>query len=152
PAGDDLRQVLDRLSFKPKVLSFSPTSLAGVDENLRQLGNATGTDAEAEALIARGRERMARVRNTVRRSLHRPRVFCLEWVDPYYTSGHWVPEMVEIAGGIETLTRPGLASKQVVAEEIIKADPEVLVVMPCGFSAQKAFVQAHAFIASETCS
>ena len=94
PSGNEVSQVLKSLRPVPQILWFTPKSLAGIEDNLRELGKATGRLKEAEAVVALGRARLEKVATLTRGAATRPRVFCMEWVDPVYCSGHWVPEML----------------------------------------------------------
>jgi iron complex transport system substrate-binding protein len=141
PSGNEVTQVLKSLRIRPEILWFTPKSLEGVNDNLRALGRATGRLNEAEALIAAGRVRLEKLAARMRGAPARPRVFCLEWVDPLYGSGHWISEMVEIAGGTDALSRRGTDSVRMVWDEVVKWAPEVLVIMPCGFHLAKAAEQ-----------
>ena len=134
PSGTEITQALKLLQPQPRILWFTPTSLAGIEENLRELGQATGREQEADAVIASGRERLERVAALTRKAPIRPRVFCMEWVDPIYCSGHWVPEMVELAGGIDALSRKGTDSVRIAWRAVTDWAPEVLVISPCGFN------------------
>jgi iron complex transport system substrate-binding protein len=130
---DDLASALTRFEKRPRVLSLTPRSLAEVWANVRSVGEATGRQREAEALADSLDQRVALIEATARRALSRPRVLCLEWLDPYYVGGHWVPEMVAKAGGRDVLGREREPSYRVTPEEIVAAGPEVIVVMPCGY-------------------
>ena len=134
PSGNEITQALKLLRPQPRILWFTPKSLGGIEENLRELGHVTGRVKEADAAIASGRARLKRVAALTRRASTRPRVFCMEWVDPVYCSGHWVPEMVELAGGIDALSRKGGDSIRVSWQEVVDWAPEVLIISPCGFS------------------
>jgi iron complex transport system substrate-binding protein len=105
PSGNEVAQLLRALPNQPQILWLTPQSLQQIFENMRELGAATGRLAQADALIADGRARLDRIAATTRTITHRPRVFCMEWIEPVYCSGHWVPEMVRIAGGIDDLAR-----------------------------------------------
>jgi iron complex transport system substrate-binding protein len=117
----------------PKVLSLDPTTVDEVLDAIRFVGAATGREARARDVVAALRERMDRVRTAVADVDERPRVVCLEWLDPPFAAGHWVPEMVARAGGVEGLGRPGLPSRRVSWEDVVASAPEVVVLMPCGF-------------------
>ncbi len=130
---DDLASALTRFEKRPEVLSLTPRSLAEVWANVRSVGEATGRQREAEALADSLDQRVAAIEATARRASSRPRVLCLEWLDPYYVGGHWVPEMVAKAGGQDVLGREREPSYRVTPEEIAAARPEVIVVMPCGY-------------------
>src|SRR6266481_1411962 len=115
----EITQLLKSLRPTPQILWLTPRSLAGIEENLRELGKATGRFKEAEAVIASGQARLEKVSALTRNASTRPRVFSMEWVDPSYCSGHWVPEMVELAGGIDGLSRKGAYSVRVAWNEIL---------------------------------
>jgi len=134
PSGNEITRLLASLSRRPEVLYFTPRTLADVDDNLLALGDAAGRRAQAESIVAANRRRLSAVAHRLAPIAHRPRVFFAEWVDPIYCAGHWVPEMIELAGGIPLLARPGGESVRVSREEAIAASPEIVIVAPCGFS------------------
>src|SRR5579883_2549902 len=141
PSGNELSQALKVLSRQPEILWMTPKSLAGIEENIHTLGEATGLQSRAEALIASGRARLEKIAARTRNLTTRPRVFCMEWLDPVYCSGHWVPELVRIAGGIDALGREGSDSVRIPWDDVRKWDPEILVVIPCGFHLEKVMAQ-----------
>ena len=112
---------------------MSPHSLEEINENLRELGRVTCRLNEAETLIASGRERLKKIGSRTRDLPARQRVFCMEWADPVYCAGHWVPEMIEIAGGIDALARKGTDSVRIEWDSVLKWAPEILILAPCGF-------------------
>jgi iron complex transport system substrate-binding protein len=142
PSGNEITRTLAALPMKPQIVWLTPHSIEEIFGNMRELGVITGQLARAERFMTGAQQRLQKVAEKVRKISHRPRVFCLEWVDPYYCCGHWVPEMVEMAGGWDALGRKGEYSKQVSREDIIAAAPEVLIISPCGFDAEKAAAQA----------
>jgi len=137
PSGNEVTQALNLLPKKPQILWLTPKSLEGIFENLRELGQASGRVKEAEELIASGRARLEKLADATRNLSQRPRVFCMEWLDPVYCSGHWMPEMVEIAGGVDALARKGTDSVRIPWEDVLKWSPEVLIITPCGFNLDK---------------
>jgi iron complex transport system substrate-binding protein len=124
----------------PDLLSLDPRSLADVLADIRRVGAATGRADEAAALVADLERRLAGVRQRVA-GRPRPRVAALEWLDPPFAGGHWVPEMIALAGGEDVLNRPGDGSRRMTWEEVAAADPEVIVAMPCGYDAAGAQAQ-----------
>lgn len=136
-SSDDLAAALTRFSRPPRVLSLVPQSLADVWGDIRRVGEATGAKSAAESLAARLAERVQAVEKCASASRSRPRVLCLEWLDPFYIGGHWVPEMVEKAGGKDALAEPGKPSRRVTLEEIDQSAPDVILVMQCGYSAAR---------------
>jgi iron complex transport system substrate-binding protein len=143
PSGNEVSQLLKTLPTKPQILWLTPKSLEQIFDNLRDLGEATGRSKVAGRLIAEGRARLEMIEATTRTALSRPRVFCMEWIDPVYCCGHWVPEMVRIAGGIDRLGREGTDSVRIEWKDVLQWKPEVLIVMPCGFGLEKAAEQAR---------
>lgn len=116
----------------PDLLSLDPRTLSDVLADIRRVGGATGRESEAEALLRDLEARLAIVRARVA-GRPRPRVATLEWLDPPFAGGHWVPEMVEIAGGVDVFAKPGDHSTRLTWEQLQATDPDVLVVMPCGY-------------------
>jgi iron complex transport system substrate-binding protein len=123
----------------PDLLSLDPRTLGDVLADIRKVGAAVGRAAEAAVLVSSLEARLAAVR--ARALPERPRVLALEWLDPPFAGGHWVPEMIAAAGGIDTVARPGDSSRRLTWEEVAEIDPDVLVVMPCGFDAAGAAAQ-----------
>ena len=126
----------------PRVLSMNPTSLGEVLDATVEVGEAVGRGAEACEKVVSLRERLARVEEAVAR-LPRPRIGCIEWLDPPFSAGHWVPEMACIAGGEELFARAGEPSARLCWDEVFEVAPEVLVLMPCGFDAARTVEEAR---------
>jgi iron complex transport system substrate-binding protein len=133
PSGNEVTHLMTSLSPKPEILWLTPRSLGEIFDNLRQIGEATNTRATAEALITSAQARLGQIAARTATAPTRPRVFCMEWLDPIYCSGHWVPEMVALAGGQDALGRPGTDSVRIPWEEVLAWAPEILVLCPCGF-------------------
>ena len=143
PSGNEVSQALNLLPKRPQVLWLTPNSLEEIFANLRELGEATGHIKEAEELIAEGRARLQKIEAVTRNLSVRPRVFCMEWLDPVYGSGHWVPEMVKIAGGLDALSQEGADSVRIPWDEVVEWKPEVLIVTPCGFDLEQTVEQSR---------
>ncbi len=139
---DDLATALANLPRQPRIVTLNPHSLADVCADIRSVGDATGSSERANAVVAEFEREVANVERTVA-GLPRPRVVCIEWLDPPYVAGHWVPEMVERAGGIDVLGHAGNPSFRVEWEAILAAQPDVIVVMPCGYSMERALAEFH---------
>ena len=132
PSGNEVSHALKVLAVQPEILHLSPKSLAGILQNLRDVGNAAGCPEKAESWIKEASSKLEMIAATTRHLASRPRVFCMEWLDPLYCSGHWVPEMVRIAGGIDELSRENTDSIPISWKDVQAWSPEVLIVMPCG--------------------
>ena len=138
---DDVCAVAARLDSRPAVISLDPKTLGEVLDDLVRLAGATGDARPGEALRAGLQARLETVRKAVAGAA-RPRVVALEWLDPPYAGGHWVPEMIELAGGESVAGEPGRDSRVVPWEELARARPEVAVAMPCGLYVEEAAEQA----------
>ncbi|MGQ0812474.1 MAG: cobalamin-binding protein [Nitrospiraceae bacterium] len=133
-----LRQAIDALPRKPDLLALNPTTLDEVIADVGRIGEATARRVEAQQLAAALRSRLAALREHVNARPNRPRVLCLEWLSPLYIGGHWVPDMVEMAGGVDVLGTSGVPSRKVTWKHIHEAEPDMVVLMPCGFSVTRA--------------
>ena len=129
---DDLATALALLKRKPRIVTLNPHSLGDVCADIRAVGEATGCMAQADSVVAKFESEIANVEQSVA-GLDRPRVLCLEWLDPPYVAGHWVPEMVERAGGFDVLGKSGRPSFRVDWKTVMAAQPDVIVIMPCGY-------------------
>jgi len=143
PSGNEITRALQTLPTRPEILWFTPHSLGEIFANLRELEAATGHSDQAEQIIADGTGRLQKISALTKLAATRPKVFCLEWIDPYYCCGHWVPEMIGLAGGRDALGRPGMDSVRIPWTDIAAWAPEILIVSPCGFSTEKAVEQAR---------
>jgi iron complex transport system substrate-binding protein len=133
---ETLKTISD-LSNDCEVVSLKPRGLEGVLDDIITVGRACGVSARAERVVGKLRGRIDRVSESVT-GLDAPRVFCVEWYDPIFASGHWVPEMVRIAGGEDGLGLAERESRKIGWDAVVKYDPEVLVLIPCGFGVGRA--------------
>jgi iron complex transport system substrate-binding protein len=138
-----LARDMAHLPSQPRVISLNAHSLSEVLAEIELLGEVTGHPAEALTLTTSLRARI----DAVAQTLHpqpKPRVLCLEWLDPPFQGGHWIPEMVNLAGGIPLLATPGEKSRRITWEEILASAPEIIVVMPCGYHLAETIAQFRA--------
>ena len=139
---DDLGAALARFSQRPEVLCLNPQDLGDVWRDILWVGEETGRGGAAETLLEKIGERLGQLEEAVAEAeqsgTSRPRVAFLEWLQPFYVGGHWVPEMIAMAGGHDVLGRVHTPSFRVTLEEIVSARPDVIVVSPCGYDARKA--------------
>jgi iron complex transport system substrate-binding protein len=126
---------------EPEILTLNPTSLRDVLDDTLRIGEALGRGDETREKVAVLEERLAGVEQAVS-GLPRPRAGCIEWLDPPFSAGHWVPEMVGVAGGEELFARSGEPSARLSWDQVFEAAPEVIVLMPCGFDANRAVEEA----------
>jgi len=138
-----LDQVPRSLPREPRIVPLEAATLEGMYDDIARVGNALGRARQAQRLIASLRERVDAVREAVV-GRARPRVACIEWVDPPFNGGHWVPEQVALAGGVDVLGEPGARSRELGWDEVRAARPDIVVVMPCGWDARRAEQEACA--------
>jgi iron complex transport system substrate-binding protein len=143
---DDVRAVATRLPSTPDVLSLDPATFAEVLGDIDRLATAAGATGAGETLCRDLDERLALIDAAVRQnSRERPRVLALEWLDPPFVGGHWIPDMVERAGGNDVLGKAGQKSRTATWDELVTAEAEVVVVMPCGYDADQAAREAATY-------
>ena len=139
---EDVRTVAEEIETRPRVISLDPQTVGEVLGDARTLAQVTDRKDEAVALVRDAATRIERVRLAVR-GARRPRVVALEWLDPPYAAGHWVPQLVEYAGGEDVLGFAGEHSEERSWGEVQAAQPDVVIVMPCGFDAELAYREAE---------
>jgi iron complex transport system substrate-binding protein len=141
---DDVAEIARELPSQPQVIALDPKTLGETLGDVRTLAEATGTRDRGVELIADVAARVDRVKLAVR-AQSRPRVAALEWLDPVFVAGHWTPQMIELAGGEDVLGLAGEHSEVVSWDAVLAARPQVVVVMPCGYDAQRAHEEAVRF-------
>jgi iron complex transport system substrate-binding protein len=134
---DDVRAVAERLPTRPRVISLDPSTLGEVLADIPRLAEAAGVPEAGEELAEEAAERIEEVELAIAGD-PRPRVAALEWLDPVFVGGHWVPQMIELAGGEDVLGMPGERSRTVEWAEVEAAAPEIVISMPCGLYAEQA--------------
>ena len=131
------------LEREPLVVPLEASSIEGMFRDMLMVGAALGRDAEAARVIGALQSRLAAVEALVA-GRSRPRVACLEWLDPLFNGGHWVPEQVRIAGGEDTLGIAGARSREIGWDDVLAARPDIVIAMPCGWDAERAAREAEA--------
>jgi iron complex transport system substrate-binding protein len=138
---EDVRAIAERLPTQPQVISLDPSTLGEVLADVPRLAEAAEAEAAGERLVEEAGARIEAVERAVE-GAPRPRVAALEWLDPIYIGGHWVPQMIELAGGEDVLGLPGERSRTAEWAELEAAAPEVVLAMPCGYYAEQAAAEA----------
>jgi len=140
----DFARHMESTGCRAEVLSLNPNRLGDILDDVRRIGAATSRTVEAEALVRELSGGIDGVRESIGGDGERPRVLCLEWLDPPMPGGHWVPEMIRIAGGDDgALIAPGEPSRKLPWEAMRRTDPDVIALMPCGFGAERAASEAE---------
>jgi iron complex transport system substrate-binding protein len=139
---DDVRAIAEEIETQPKVISLDPHTVGEVLGDARTLAQATDRKDAAVALIEDAARRIDRVRLAVR-GARRPRVVALEWLDPPFAAGHWTPQLIEYAGGEDVLGFAGEHSEERTWDEVAAVEPDLVIVMPCGYDAEIAHREAE---------
>jgi iron complex transport system substrate-binding protein len=142
PTTDDVRAVAAKLPKKPKIVPLDPHTLKDVIQDIERVGEACGAAGTASNVVDDLRERIERIAFLTSHVRERPRTLCLEWLDPLFLAGHWVPEMVELAGGRSVLAKSAAPSPRVEPKDVVVTAPEAAVLMPCGFGLDRALQEA----------
>jgi len=131
-------RLAETLPGPPRVVNLEPSSLSHIFDDIRRIARACDVPERGEELVAKLSERLEVVRDRAAHVAHRPRCFLMEWVDPPFCSGHWGPELVEIAGGHDPLGRKHQPSAQIDWQEVLEARPEIIVLALCGYDVDQA--------------
>ena len=137
------------LDADAKIVSLEPTNLEEIVDNILLVGRMTGKLAEAEKLAAQMLRRINRVREKTQTVQNKPRVFFMEWLQPPWAGGHWIPQMVDYAGGVEGLGRIGKPSHRIEWKQVVEYRPEIIVLSPCGFDANQIMDEGHVLASYE---
>jgi iron complex transport system substrate-binding protein len=135
---DDLAAILAEFETRPEVLCLNPQDLGDVWRDILWVGEETARGPAAEALVTKIGTRLGELENQLQEISERPRVAFIEWLQPFYIGGHWVPEMIQMAGGEDVFGQPRMPSLRITMDDVIDAAPEVLLIAPCGYSAEQA--------------
>jgi iron complex transport system substrate-binding protein len=139
-----VREAARILAGPRRVVSLEPNNLRQILENIAAVAEVTGRGAEAAALIAQLESRIARIRSATASVHERPNVFCMEWMDPAMAGGHWIPEMIRIAGGTDGLGSDGEPSTAIEWERVAEFAPQIMVIMPCGYKIARSLGEVDA--------
>jgi iron complex transport system substrate-binding protein len=139
PYTREINKAVTLLGGKPEVLVLDPKNLDDILENIIEVGNKVEEQEKAKDFVVKLQKRADHIKNTTK--ISRPKVLCIEWLDPFFSAGHWVPQMVEIAGGINGISSTGDRSRKMQIDEMVQFDPDIIVLMPCGFDVSRTLVE-----------
>jgi len=137
PFTKEIKRAISVLEYNPKVIVLDPHNVSDILDNITEIATNIGKINEGKNLVRLLEDKINRIKKITELKTNKedlPKILCLEWMDPFFTAGHWVPEMVEIAGGINGLSKPKEQSRRTSLEEIKKFDPDKIILMPCGFN------------------
>jgi iron complex transport system substrate-binding protein len=139
PFTKEIKHAKSILGYNPQVLILDPHTLSDILDNIYEIAKNVGKIKEGQNLLKSLNDKIDNIKKITKLKSKEslPRILCLEWIDPFFTAGHWVPDMVEIAGGINGLSKPKEQSRRTSLEEIKKFDPNKIILMPCGFNIER---------------
>ncbi len=140
---DDVVQAVESLKSRPRVINLEPNSLADILASICTVGEAIGRESEAETLVHSLQLRIDAIRSKTKYLLTKPRVLCLDWVDPPYCGGHWMKELVEIAGGIDNFSNHRRPAHRLNWQRVLELSPELIVLTCCGFGLDRCAAEGH---------
>lgn len=136
---NEVNHALEILEKRPQVEVLDPHNIDDILSSVRTIAKRIGRGIEGQKLVESLEKRINHIKNANHQS--RPKVLCIEWVEPFFTSGHWVPQMVEIAGGQNLVSSTGEHSRKMTINEITLADPDIIIMMPCGFDTRRTITE-----------
>jgi len=139
PYTKEVNRAVTILDNKPEVLILDPRNLDDILTNILEIAKKVGKEKEAQSFIDSLKKRITYVQTKSKKS--KPKVLCVEWLDPLFTAGHWVPQLVEMAGGINGISSTGDQSRRMEVDETNKFDPDIIVLMPCGFDVKRTILE-----------
>lgn len=147
PFTKEINRAVSILGGQPDVLVLDPHDLDDILVSIMDVAEKVGRVREGAKLVASLQKRIDAVRSM--KTKNRPRVLCIEWLDPLFTAGHWVPQMVEMAGGINGISTAGEPSRRMEIDEAVQFDPDIIVLMPCGFEILRTLKELTALARNE---
>jgi len=136
---NQVNKALEILQKKPKLYSMDPHNLNEIINSVTELGKILGTEKRATEITNSLEKRIENIKKIVNNK--KPKVLAIEWIEPFFTAGHWIPEMIQIAGGINMISKIGEHSRRLEFQEVIKSDPDIIIMMPCGFDTKRTILE-----------
>jgi iron complex transport system substrate-binding protein len=139
PFTKEIKCAISILGYNPELIILDPSDISDILDNIYEISKSIGKIKEGQNLVKSLEDKINKIKKIteLKNKKDLPKILCLEWLHPFFTAGHWVPEMVEIAGGINGLSKPKEKSRRTSIEEIKKFDPDKIILMPCGFNIER---------------
>ena len=139
-----VKNALEILPKKPELYSMDPHNLHEIIQSVITLGNILQQDQKALEIVTGLEKRIQNIKNSKNNIL--PKVLAIEWIEPFFTAGHWIPEMIEFAGGINLISKTGEHSRRMDVNEIMNSDPDIIILMPCGFDTKRTISEYNSIL------
>ena len=136
---NQVERALEILKNKPQIYSMNPHNIQEILNSVKELGKILKKENKAEQIVNSLEQRIKKIRREQNRKS--PNVLAIEWIDPFFTAGHWIPEMIKIAGGVNMISRTSEQSKRLDFDKIIESDPDIIILMPCGFDLERTIIE-----------
>lgn len=141
---NQIEEAISILEKKPQIHSIDPHNLEQILDSVTILSKIVGKEQHGKRLCESLKQRIEFVKNhTIK---ERPKVLAIEWIKPFFTSGHWIPEMIKLAGGINLVSKIGEHSRRMGMDEVVKSNPDIIVLMPCGFDTKRTILEYNNFL------
>ena len=144
---NQVKNAIDVLDEKPEIYSMSPHDISGILKCVTDIAEKINEKKRGEEIVDSLNSKINKIKHT--KISKKPKVLAIEWINPFFTSGHWVPEMIEISGGENMITKKGEHSRKMEIEEIEKENPDILILMPCGFDVQRTFSEYEKYLKND---
>tara|TARA_Y100000996_G_scaffold330218_1_gene266402 strand:- start:31 stop:948 length:918 start_codon:yes stop_codon:yes gene_type:complete len=141
---NQVKKAMDILDNKPEIYSMSPHDIQGILQSVKDISEIIGESENGDNLLKKLNSRIENVKKKQFRN--KPKVLGIEWLNPFFTAGHWVPDMIESAGGINMITKSGEHSRKMEIDEIENADPDLIILMPCGFGIDRTVSEYNKYL------
>jgi iron complex transport system substrate-binding protein len=142
---NEVNKALEILQQRPQVVVLDPHTVDDILDSVLVIAQKIGKESEGKKLVSSLKKRIDHIKS---KHANRQKVLCIEWIDPFFTSGHWVPQMIDIAGGINSVSASGEHSRRMTMDEVEAADPDIIVMMPCGFDTKRTVSECSAVLKS----
>ena len=146
---NQVNKAIGILKKKPSIHSMNPHDLSQIIESVKELGTILEREEKAKEIIRLLERRIQKIKTIVELE-RKPRIMVIEWIEPFFTAGHWIPQMVEIAGGLNMISKKGEHSTRLSIKEVKLADPEIIILMPCGLDVNRTVSEYNAFLRDRT--
>ena len=144
---NQVQQAVEMLETKPEIYSMDPHNITEILEGITEFAKIIDTEENGKKIKKELEQRVEKIKS--RKKDVAPRVVAIEWVNPFFTAGHWVPEMIEISGGINMISKTGEHSQRMKMQEIVNAKPEIIILMPCGFDVMRTKKEYEKFLKND---
>ena len=141
---NEVKNALDILPIKPKLYSMDPHNLNEIIESVTHLGKILQKEKKASDIVISLHKRIQNIQNSQNKI--KPKILAIEWIEPFFTAGHWIPEMIELAGGINLISKTGEHSRRMDMIEVKNSDPDIIILMPCGFDTARTISEYNSIL------